>query len=120
MNRFLRLLAPALFAMLFATPALATSSLSFEGEGYWIDLEVGDDATPVIATVRFHAPGDARGVLLAPASVTVETFDTARRELVLRHAGSDGVGAFTLTVHQADAVLEIGTTRVVSAFDWTP
>jgi hypothetical protein len=120
MNVLARLLAAvALCTLLVAGPARATSSLSFEGEGYEIDLEVGDDAQPTIATVRFHAPGDAEGVLLAPDGITVESFDTARQVLVLRYAGSEGVEAFTLSVQQADAVLETGATRVASTFDWS-
>ena len=109
----------AVLLTLAAMTARATSSLSFEGGGYWIELEVGDDARPVIASVRFHAPDDRIGVVLARDLVTIESFDTKRHVLVLRHAaGKDGVEPFTLSVHADDAVLETGGRRVRATFDW--
>src|SRR5690242_18569568 len=102
-----RRIAIALLALLAAVRAGATSSLSFDGGGYSIELEVGESTRPVIASVRFHAPGDREGVVLARDLVAVEVFDVARRVLVLHHAaGKDGVTAFTLSVHGAEAVLE--------------
>jgi len=101
-------------------PARATSSLSFDDGGYSIELEVGDGTRPAIASVRFHAPGDREGIVLARDRVTVEAFDVARQVLVLHHAaGKDGVAAFTLSVHGADAVFETGTRRAASTFDWS-
>lgn len=58
----MRQLAFRLFSTVFLVLALcehasATSSLSFEGGGYWIDLEVGYTEQPVIAAVRFFCAG---------------------------------------------------------------
>ncbi|MBA8886811.1 hypothetical protein FHW12_001002 [Dokdonella fugitiva] len=112
--------AVAVLALFASAPAGATSSLSFDGGGYSIELEVGDSTRPVIASVRFHAPGDREGVVLARDRVTVEAFDVVRRVLVLHHAaGRDGVAAFTLSVHGAEAVFETGTRRTTSMFDWS-
>ncbi|HEU4664028.1 MAG TPA: hypothetical protein VFS55_08355 [Dokdonella sp.] len=120
MTPFLRTIPAIALALAIAVSAHATSSLSFEGGGYWIDLEVGETARPVIASVRFHAPDDRDGVVLARDLVTVESFDTARRVLVLRHAaGNDGVEPFTLSVEADAAVLDIDGRRVTAAFDWS-
>ena len=45
--------------------AHATSSLSFDGGGYVLDLEIGDTDRPVVASVTFHRQGDAQGVVCA-------------------------------------------------------
>lgn len=118
---FLRSLPAALLLSLAGiVPAQATSSLSFDGGGYTVEIEVGESARPVIASVRFHAPGDRAGVVLARDLVTVEAFDVAREVLVLHHAaGKDGVTAFTLSVHGTQAVLESGAQRATAAFDWS-
>lgn len=104
------------------SPALATGSLSFEGEGYWIDMEIGHDVAPVIASVRFHRSGDPKGVRLVRRNLTVETFDTRRRILVMHYRGSQGpdgaVDPFTLSVHGQDAVLKSGSRKVSSKFSW--
>ena len=44
--------------------AHATSSLSFDGGGYVLDLEIGDTDRPVVVSVTFHRLGDAQGVVL--------------------------------------------------------
>lgn len=113
-------IAVAVLALFAAVPAGATSSLSFDGGGYSIEFEVGEGTRPMIASVRLHAPGDREGVALARDLVTVEAFDVVRRVLVLHHAaGTDGVAAFTLSVHGSDAVFETGTRRATSTFDWS-
>jgi len=111
----------AALGLLVATSAAATSSLSFEGGGYWIDLEIGDDAAPVVAAVRFHAPGDSEGVVLPRDEWRVLRFDVDGRRLVLKHApGRSGVASFTLSVRGADAVLAIDDRAIQSPFAWTP
>lgn len=120
MTPFLRSIPAIALALVIAASAHATSSLSFDGGGYWIELEIGDDARPAIASVRFHAPDDRDGVVLARDLVTIESFDAARHVLVLRHAaGKDGVEPFTLRIHEDEAVLETDRRRVTAAFDWS-
>jgi hypothetical protein len=99
--------------------ALATSSLTFEGGGYTIEMEVGDDAAPAIARMRMHVPGDARGTPLDPAKVAVQDFDPRQRILSLTHAGDPArAPAFSLRVRGTRAVLEMDGRRVEAAFDW--
>jgi hypothetical protein len=115
----LRLVAALLVLALCAVPACATSSLSFEGDGYWIDLEVGFTEQPDIAAVRFYAPGDRKGVLLPSERVVVVAFDTQRHVLVLRYSGGPGtVPSFVLCVHDRIGLLRIGTRRIRSQFRW--
>lgn len=109
----------ALLTLLPILPAHATSSLSFEGGGYSIELEIGETERPGIAAVRFHAPGDRRGVVLPPRLIRVEAFDPGRQVLVLHYSGGEsGVAAFTLSAHQQTATLQSGSQRVVSRFNW--
>jgi len=104
---------------MFCTAAHATSSLSFDGGGYNLELEIGDTGRPVVASVRFHKPGDAQGVVLH-GNFRVKTFDTRRKELVLVYGGGDErVEPFTLTVHGNQATLEVARTRIRSVFRWS-
>ena len=101
-----------------SSPAYATSSLSFEGGGYWIDMEIGDSESPVLARIRFHSPGDKKGVVLSQALVTVTSFDPRRQTLALRYAGGSGVAPFALSVRGSAAILDIGPERVLAEFTW--
>ncbi len=98
--------------------AYATSSLSFEGGGYWLDMEIGYTDRPVVASVNFHAPGDSQGVVLRD-NFKVTSFDNDRKDLIIEYAGVDPrVEPFTLVVHGEKAILQIGRLRIESAFDW--
>ena len=114
----------AIVALLFAgamSPAVATGTLSFEGGGYLIDMEIGHDVGLVISTVRFHRPGDRMWVTLVRRNLTIENFDTRRRILVMHYRGSQGpdaVDPFTLLVHGQQAVLETGGRKIASKFSW--
>ncbi len=103
----------------FCLAAHATSSLSFDGGGYVLDLEIGDTGRPVVASVTFHRPGDAQGVVLR-GNFTVQAFDPRRQELVLVYGGGDGrVEPFTLTVHGNRASLEVARRRIRAPFRWS-
>lgn len=112
----------AVLILLFpVTAAHASGSLSFSGGGYWVDLEIGQTEVPVVASVRFHRPGDPIGVVLSRRHVVVEAFDIRRQVLELRFVGSGGADAvepFTLSANGGQAVLQIGARRVVSRFSW--
>lgn len=100
--------------------AFATTSLSFEGGGYWIDMELGADRDPAIASIRFHEPGDPRGVVLPRAQWHMDTFEARQQRLLLRHeAGNSGVPPFVLSVRRQRATLTIAGRRVESAFNWS-
>lgn len=111
-----------LLVLLFPITAThASGSLSFNGDGYWVDLEIGQAEVPVVASVRFHRPGDPTGVVLSRKHVVVEAFDTKRQVLLLRFVGAssaDSVEPFILSVNGEQAVLQIGAQRVVSQFSW--
>jgi hypothetical protein len=107
-----------LVALTVSNPARATSSLSFEGDGYWIDMEIGDSATPALARVRFHSPGDDQGIVLSRKLVTVTAFDPTHRTLTLGYVGGSGVAPFLLSVHGSAATLDIGGKQVQAGFDW--
>ncbi len=101
-----------------STPANATSSLSFGGGGYWIDFEIGHVTRPVIASLRFNAPGDSKGVLLR-GNFQVKTFDTKRRILRLIYTGEDTrVSPFTLVVVANKSTLTVNGKRINSRFSW--
>lgn len=114
----------AIVALLFAgamSPAVATGTLSFEGGGYLIDMEIGHDVGLVISTVRFHRPGDRMWATLVRRNLTIETFDTRRRILVMHYRdsqGPDAVDPFTLSVHGQQAVLETSGRKIASKFSW--
>ena len=102
----------------FCLAAHATSSLSFYGGGYVVDLEIGDTDRPVVASVTFHRPGDAQGVVLR-GNFRVQVFDPRRQELVLVYGGGDGrVEPFTLTVHGNRASLALAGRRIRAPFRW--
>lgn len=100
-------------------PAWASSSLEFDGGGYVVAMEVGDDTAPSIARVRFHAPGDAEGVAVSSARLTVSTFDTARQRLSLRCRGDGArLPAFELVVRGTRAELVVDGKRIAAPFQW--
>jgi hypothetical protein len=116
---FLRTVGVTILSALVHSFAYATTSLSFEGGGYWIDLAIGNLDKPVIGGVRFHAPDDPKGVSLS-GNYVVEVFDIDRKELHLVYAGGIArVPPFTLTVQGDKATLTIGNQRVHATFDWS-
>lgn len=107
-----------LAALTLGNSAHATSSPSFEGDGYWIGMEVGDTGHPVLARITFHAPGDKTGVVLPQELVTITAFDPKRRTLLLRYAGGAGVAPFVLSAQGATATLDIDGKQVLAGFTW--
>ena len=102
----------------FCLAAHATSSLSFDGGGYVLDLEIGDTDRPVVASVTFHRPGVAQGVVLR-GNFRVKAFDPRRQELVLVYGGGDGrVEPFALTVRGSRASLAVAGRRIQAPFSW--
>lgn len=98
--------------------AHATSSLSFEGRGYWLNLEIGHIDQPVVASVTFHKPGDAQGVVLRDNFI-VEVFDTRHKKMIIVYKGDDPrVKPFALIVRGERATLEIAGARINSDFSW--
>jgi len=118
MKNVVRSTALATALLLIAAIVHATSSLWFEGGGYWLDMEIGHTDRPLVASVNFYAPGNSQGVVLRD-NFNVARFDTDRKDLVIEYAGDDPrVPPFTLVVHGEKAILRIGNARIESAFDW--
>jgi hypothetical protein len=112
----------AVSAATLAIPSLATTSLSFEGDDYWIDMEIGyGEAAMVIASIRFFAPGDKKGQRLSMSRTTIETFDTDRKLLLIRYTGTESKQeppSFVLSVVGENAVLQFGKRRITGRFNW--
>jgi hypothetical protein len=117
----------AVSAIALASPSFATTSLSFEGGDYWIDMEIGyanarRAARAAVASVRFFAPGDKNGQLLSMSRITIETFDTDRKLLLMRYTttteSKPEPPSFVLSVVGENAVLQLGERRITSRFNW--
>ena len=118
MRRLIRsLLVVAVFA-LFCGPAQATSSLSFDGGDYLLNMEIGHVERPVIASITVHRPGDSKGVVLR-GNFVAEVFDTNTRQMRVIYKGGDPrVPPFTLVVKGEAATLSIDGKTIRSAFSW--
>lgn len=118
MTRFLAACVAFLLWACLSTPAHATTSLSFEESGYSILFEIGHDTRPVIASLRFNAPGDSAGIWLR-GNFQVKTFDTKRRILRLIYTGDDSrVPPFTLVVLANKSTLAVNGKQINSSFSW--
>lgn len=120
MKSVLALLATLVLAFAPARLAHATSSLGFSGGGYSLNLEIGYDKRPVIASVFLDQPGD-KGQFVPRQRVRVEEFDTQRRRLKLHYTATDkapGIPSFTLVMTETQATLTLGGRRIVSKANW--
>jgi len=71
----------AAVAVSMCATALATSSVSFEAEGYLLDIVVGGDSRPSIAGLSLAMPGSAHSVAIPVQHLKVEAFDTTQKIL---------------------------------------
>lgn len=108
----------AMLLALWPAAARASQSLTFEAGGYTLELEVGDDAAPTLARVRWFAPGDTAGIALRPQDLRVDAFDPARRRLRLQHRAGANAPTFELRVDGDRGVLEIDGRQLPAPFDW--
>ena len=121
MKPLFALLAALVLAFAPARLAQATSTLQFNGGGYSVDLEIGDDDGPVISTVRIGQPGDKGYRRVPRQQVRVEEFDTQRKRLKLHYTATDqapGIPSFTLVMTETEATLSLDGRRIVSEADW--
>ncbi len=118
----MRPLLTLLFALTSGLCLSATGTLNFEGEGYSIEIVVGDDTRPVVAEVRVVPPGATDWVPLPHGCLRVERFDTRAQVLRLR-CEAPGDPALTaplsLTVRKRKGVLRLGDHVLRGVFDWT-
>lgn len=121
MKPLLALFAALVLAFAPTRSAHATSTLQFNGEGYSVDLEIGDDERPVISTVRIGQPGDKDYRSVPRQQVRVKEFDTQRKRLELHYTATDqapGIPSFTLVMTATEATLTLEGRRIVSKASW--
>lgn len=82
------LIAAAAIAISASTGAQATSSLSFESQGYLLDIVVGDASKPIISSLSLAKPGSRQITTLPMQQVKVEIFDIKQEVLFLRFKNS--------------------------------
>ena len=108
-----------LLAAAWPAAASASGTLEFDAGGYAVAMEIGDDARPTVARVRFFPPGDSTGIALPPQEVRVDAFDPRHQRLHLEHRGkASGAPAFELRVVGGRGVLEIDGQTLKGPFDW--
>jgi len=101
--------------------ALATSSMSFEAQGYLVDIVVGGDRRPTVAGLSFSAPGSQLTVEIPLRHVRTEAFDTNLRLLRLRFTNPGDAKLpkdFSLTVRNDAGVLRIEGKAFGGRFSW--
>jgi hypothetical protein len=105
-----------------ASPKLrATEALIFDGGGYNIYILIGMAEHPVVAQVRFTAPGAKDFVQLPHEQLQIKKFDMNERALDMRFSNpnaSDLPPSFSLLVKRNKAVLSIKGRKISSSFDW--
>lgn len=115
------LIAAAAIAIGAFTSAQATSSLSFESQGYLLDIVVGDASKPMIASLSLAKPGSRQITILPMQQVEVDIFDTTQKVLLLRFKNPGDATlpeSFLLTVKNDAGTLRIGEKSLGGSFSW--
>lgn len=121
MRSFIAAAVAATIAIVVSASAHATSSLSFEADGYLIDIVVGDTSEPVVFDLSMAKPGSKQPTSLPMQLVKVDVFETTQRALFLtfKNPGDPALPAsFRLTVRGDTGTLEIGEQSLVGRFSW--
>jgi hypothetical protein len=111
----------ATLAVSACATALATSSISFEAEGYLLDIVVGSDSRPSITSLGIAMPGSARSVEIPMQHLRVEAFDTTQKVLLLgfKNPGDSRLPEdFLLSVRNDAGVLQIQGKSISGRFSW--
>ena len=114
-------LTAAIVALGACSNALATANVSFEGQGYILDIVVGDSSGPIAAGLSFAAPGSARPIELPTRHLRTDVFDTTRRVLLLRFTNPGDATLpkdFSLMVRGDAGVLHIDGKAIAGQFSW--
>jgi hypothetical protein len=101
--------------------AHATSSLSFEAEGYLLDMVVGDDSRPIVSGLNIAMPGSQQATSIPMRLVKIEIFDTRQKILLLgfQNPGDATLPeGFRLTVKNDAGTLRIGGKSLRGNFSW--
>ncbi len=111
----------AVVAIGACSSALATSSVSFEAQGYLVDIVVGYDARPVVAGLSIATPGSFRRVEIPMQNLKIEAFDTAQKVLLLRFTNPGDAKlpkSFSLTVRNDAGALQWEGKSITGRFSW--
>ena len=116
-----RILLSAALVLVAFSSLRATEALIFDGGGYNIYILVGFADSPVVAEVRFTAPGAKDWVHLPREQLQIEKFDMKARILRMRFSNQkkpELPPSFSLSVKKDNAVLSIKGKQIKSSFDW--
>jgi hypothetical protein len=118
----MKLILLAASLIFLASPKLrATEALIFDGGGYNIYILIAMAEHPLIATVRFTAPGATDWVNLPHEQLQIKKFDMDARALELLFSNQNDPklpSSFSLSVKKNKAVLSIKGKKIRSSFDW--
>lgn len=101
--------------------AQATSAVSFEAEGYVVDIVVGNGSRPAVAGLSFAAPDSVRGIEIPLCHLKIDAFDTKQKILLLRFTNPGDPALpkdFSLAVRNEGGVLKIDGKSVSGRFSW--
>jgi hypothetical protein len=112
----------AIIAISVCSAALATSSVSFEAQGYLVDIVVGYDKQPTVAGLSLATPASAVGIGIPMQYLKIEMFDPKQKVLLLRFTNpgdSKLPKNFTLTVKNDAGVLTFDDAKPMAGrFSW--
>jgi hypothetical protein len=124
-NKKYQLMRSSLIAIVLALGAClgahATSSVSFEAEGYLLDIVVGSNSRPVVAGLSFAAPGSVRSTEIPLRHLKVDAFDEKQKILLLRFTNPGDPALpkdFSLAVRNDVGVLNIDGKSISGRFFW--
>jgi hypothetical protein len=101
--------------------AFATSAVSFEAEGYILDIAVGDDSLPAVAGLSFAGPGSVRSVEIPLRYLRIDAFDAKQKILLIRFTNPGDPTLpkdFSLAVRNDVGVLKIEGRSISDRFAW--
>ena len=115
------ILLAVILCFLASAKVQATEALIFDGGGYNLYILVGFGEKPVIADVRFTAPGAKEYVHVPTELLKIEKFDMKKEILLMRFPKQSDPALpppFSLSVKKNNAVLSIKGKTIKSSFDW--
>lgn len=101
--------------------AHATSAVSFEAEGYLLDIVIGDDSRPAVAGLSFAAPGSVRSIEIPLHHLSIDAFDAGQKILLLRFTNPADPALpkdFSLAVRNETGILKIESKSISGRFSW--
>ena len=109
------------FTLAAPASAYATTAVSFEAEGYVLDIVIGDDSRPAVAGLSFAAPGSVRSIEIPLRHLSIDAFDAKQKILLLRFTNPADPALpknFSLAVRNDVGVLKIEGKSISGRFSW--